>query len=61
MYKPAPREIVWKKFGAYGVRGLAKSNGLNEEENLRLFQTFVLDEAIQTVLMGLGRVRTVQE
>jgi len=49
-------EAVWKTFQNYAIDGLTKDNGLKEEENIRLFQTTVLDEVIQTVLIGLSRV-----
>lgn len=54
----AAREAIWEEFSAYGINRLAENNGLNEEENLLLFQTTTLDEAIQTVLIGLSRVRS---
>ena len=53
-------EAVWKSFRDHGINGLAKNNGLSKEENLRLFQTVVLDEVIQIVLIGLRRVRLAQ-
>jgi len=54
------REAVWEKFRYHGVEGLAKNNGLSNEENIWLFQTTVLDEVIQTVLIGLSRVGLAQ-
>lgn len=53
-------EAVWESFRDQGINGLAKNNGLSKEENLRLFQTAVLDEVIQTVLIGLSRVGLAQ-
>lgn len=55
------REDVWKAFRDYGFDGFAKNNRLSWQENLRLFQTTVLDEVIQTVLIGLGRVQLAQD
>jgi len=52
------REAVWKRFCAYGIDGLAKDNGLTVEENVRLFQTTALDDAIQAVLIGLSQVQS---
>lgn len=54
----AAREAIWEEFSTYGIHSLAKDNGLNEEENLLLFQTNAIDEAIQTVLIGLSRVQS---
>jgi len=50
------REILWEVFCRHGIDGLTKNNLLSKEENFRLFQTTVLDEVIQTVLIGLSRV-----
>jgi len=50
------RETLWKVFCGHGIDSLTKNNLLSQEENIRLFQTTVLDEVIQTVLIGLSRV-----
>jgi hypothetical protein len=55
------REDVWETFRYHGIDGLAKNNRLSREENLRLFQTTVLDEVIETVLIGLSRVQLAQD
>ena len=52
----APK-VLWEEFRNHGIDGLAKDNRLTNEENLRLFETTALDEVIQTVLIGLGRVQ----
>jgi hypothetical protein len=55
--READPKRVWMTFGEEGIKGLAEQNGLNEEENLELFHTPVLDRAIQLVLTGLGRLK----
>jgi hypothetical protein len=55
----APK-VLWEEFRNYGIDGLAKNNRLTNEENLRLFETTVLDEIIQTVLIGFSRVKLAQ-
>jgi hypothetical protein len=54
------REAVWKAFHGHGIKGVAANNGLSEEQNFRLFQTTVLDEVIQIVLIGLSRASLTQ-
>lgn len=50
-------EAVWMTFQEAGIRQIAQRNGLDEEENLVLFHTPVLDSAINLVLTGLARLR----
>jgi hypothetical protein len=50
------RRAAWAAFRAVGVAGLSKRNGLTPKENRALFQTPVLDQVIQLVLRGLGRL-----
>lgn len=48
-------EAVWMTFRDAGIKQIAERNGLDEKENAELFQTPVLDRAIQLVLTGLAR------
>ncbi|ACK86187.1 hypothetical protein [Methylorubrum extorquens] len=48
---------VWSRFGALGVRGLARQNKLTEEENRELFHTPAVERAIQLILLGLARFK----
>ncbi len=51
------RERVWATFAEAGVARLAKTNGLEPDENHFLFHTPSLDDAVQMVLVGLSRLR----
>ena len=51
----SPRE-VWEELAAYGVRGLSDGNGLSLQENERLFESQAIDEIIELILTGLGRI-----
>lgn len=51
-------DAVWKEFGRAGRRGIARMNGLTEDENSELFETTVIDRIIQLVLTGLSRIRS---
>jgi len=49
-------EAVWHDFFQAGVQSLSATNRLTISENERLFNTQVVDEAIELILTGLGRV-----
>ncbi len=49
-------EVVWQAFASLGVRGLSAKNKLSAEENQRLFDTQSVDETIELILTGLGRL-----
>lgn len=51
-------EEVWDSFASLGVQGLGALNHLSVNENERLFDTRVVDEAIELILSGMGRAVT---
>ncbi len=50
-------EAVCNSFSDIGVTGL--NNGLNEEENLTLFETTNIEEALWLLITGLSRIRKI--
>jgi hypothetical protein len=48
------RESVWMVFRRYGVEQCARASGLTPDRMVELFETPVLDRAVQIVLSGLG-------
>lgn len=47
---------VWNIFAEYGRSGLARCNGLSQEENSELFQTPAAERVIELILVGLSRL-----
>jgi hypothetical protein len=47
---------VWREFNRIGLRAIAESNGLTEDENAELFRTPVIDKVIHLLLTGLSRI-----
>jgi hypothetical protein len=52
---------VWMAFHNLGIEGLSAQNGLTPEENAELFDTPVIERAIQLVLTGMARVQAREE
>lgn len=50
------RESVWETFKKVGIKKIAETNGLTQEENKELFHTPVIEEVIKFVLIGLSRL-----
>lgn len=50
-------ESVWKAFASLGLDGLSAINKLSSRENELLFVTQSVEEAIELILTGLGRIR----
>jgi len=49
-------EVVWETFASIELRGLSAKNKLSIDENRQLFNTQSVDEAIELILTGLGRL-----
>ena len=54
--EPLDFESIQQFLGGYGLARLSRNNGLDLEENERLFKTPHLMEMIYLVLTGLARV-----
>lgn len=50
--------FVWQTFNELRLDGLTELNRLSKEQNATLFQTQSLDQAIELILLGLGKLRT---
>jgi hypothetical protein len=52
---------VWRAFASLGVPGLSAKNKLSVDENQQLFTTQSVDQAIELILTGLGRLNQERE
>jgi hypothetical protein len=54
-------EGAWNLAREFGPERLASGNGLSEEDNRRLLETHLEDEALHLVLTGLRELRAVSQ
>ncbi len=54
---PLTSDEILEIFKRYGIKRLAKNNGLSEDENRYLFSAATIDEVIGWVLTGLARLK----